>query len=217
MILRKNFDICCLLLHVKSGANSTKIWLNWGYRFNLDVSALFVLNSLVCCKRPPGSLNSHILFSSPVVRIWMMDRRSLTAANTKQHNYRQNDSLKRGETRNTTQMWMEEMFEGLTCKCLYGYRLLTGAFWGGVCCCIYLHSCLYEFMHNEGRIKEKGGKKFNEIRREEKGSMQVCNAVMCLSEFVFNIAARMPKSSKGDNWIETFLLKQDGKQRGWKQ
>lgn len=33
--------------------------------------------------------------------------------------------------------------EMLTCKCLYGYHLLKGAFWGGGCC-IYLSSWLNE-------------------------------------------------------------------------
>lgn len=44
----------------------------------------------------------------------------------------------------------------LTCKCLYGYRLLTGAFWGEVCCCcVYLSPWSYERTCEARREKER--------------------------------------------------------------
>lgn len=44
----------------------------------------------------------------------------------------------------------------LTCKCLYGYHLLTGAFWGeACCCCVYLSPWLYEWTREARREKER--------------------------------------------------------------
>lgn len=146
-----------------------------------------------CCKCPSGSLNSHTLFSHYLWQSeWWTAKawRQQNEAKTKQHDYRQNNSLRTAEIWNATRM--EGMFEGLTCKCLYGYRLLTGAFWGGVCCCIYLHSCLDEFMHNEGRIKEKVER--NSMRSGGKKKAACKNDVVCRSEFAFYIAAVTPKS-----------------------
>lgn len=44
----------------------------------------------------------------------------------------------------------------LTCKCLYGYRLLTGAFWEeACCCCVYLSPWSYKWTREARWKKER--------------------------------------------------------------